>query len=105
MSETLTDYHWGLHKNMNYMFPLNFPELLIIAKYVKLRFKDRGSQSYFLSFRGQKIKNITKIQQNRLFLFTFLVTFVMAFLTHRLIYTMNIQFNFVFGSFFEQDHL
>ena len=39
--------------------------------------------------RGQKIKNITKIEQKRLFLFIFLVSF----------------FNFVFGSFFELCHL
>ena len=29
----------------------------------------------------------------------------MAFLTQKLIWTINIWFNFVFGSFFEQDHL
>ena len=29
----------------------------------------------------------------------------MIFLTERLIYTINIWFNFVFGSFFEQDYL
>ena len=40
---------------------LIFPEL-IIEKYVKIRFKNRGSPCYFLSFRGQKIKNITKIE-------------------------------------------
>ena len=58
-----------------------------------------------LSSRGQKIKNITKIGQKRLFLFTFLVSFFMAFLAQKLICTINIRFNFVFGSFFEQDHL
>ena len=84
---------------------LNFPELFIIGKYVKNKFKSRGSSCYFLSSRGQKIKNITKIEQKRLFLFTFLVSFVMAFLAQKLIYTINIWFNFVFGSFFEQDRL
>ena len=29
----------------------------------------------------------------------------MAFLAQKLIYTINLWFNFVFGSFFEQDHL
>ena len=29
----------------------------------------------------------------------------MFFLTQKLIYTINIWFNFVFGSFFEQDHI
>ena len=41
----------------------------------------------------------------RLFLFTFLVSFLRAFLAQKLISTINILFNFVFGSFFEQDHL
>ena len=79
--------------------------MFIIEKYVKIRFKNRGSPCYFLSSRGQKIKNITKIEQKRLLLFTFLVSFFMAFLAQKLIYTINIWFNFVFGSFFEQDHL
>ena len=51
----------------------------------------------------KKIKNITKFEQK--FLFTFLLSFCMAFLTQRLINTINVWFNFVFGSFFEQDHL
>ena len=54
---------------------LNFPELFITGKYVKIGFRNRGSPCYFLSSRGQKIKNITKIEQKRLFLFTFLVSF------------------------------
>ena len=77
--------------------------MFIIGKYVKIMFKNRGSPCYFLSSRGQKIKNITKIEQKRLLLFTFLVSFFMAFLAQKLIYTINIWFNFVFGSFFEQD--
>ena len=79
--------------------------MFIKGKYVKIRFKNRGSPCYFLSSRGQKIKNITKIEQKRLFLFAFLVSFFMAFLAQKLIYTINIWFNFVFGSFFEQNHL
>ena len=43
---------------------LNFPELFIIGKYVKIRLKKRRSPWYFLGSRGQKIKNITKIKQN-----------------------------------------
>ena len=38
-------------------------------------------------------------------MFTFLVSFFMAFLAQKLIYTINIWFDFVFGSFFEKDHL
>ena len=79
--------------------------MFIKGKYVKTRFKNRGSPSYFLSSGGQKIKNITKIEQKRWFLCTFLVSFYMAFLAQKLIYTINIWLNFVFGSFFKQDHL
>ena len=74
--------------------------MFIIGKYVKSSFKNRGSPCYFLSARGQKIKNITKIELTRLFLFTLLVSFFMAFLVQKLIYTINIWFNFVPGSFF-----
>ena len=74
---------------------LNFPDLFVIGKYVKIRFKNNGWPYYFLSSRGQKIKNITKIEQKRLFLFTFLVPFFMALLAQKLIYTINIWFNFV----------
>ena len=88
-----------------YEISLNFPELFIKGKYVKIRFKNRGSPCYFVSFIGQKIKNITKIERKRLFLFTFLVSFFMAFLAQKLIYTIITRFNFVFGSFFKQDHL
>ena len=42
---------------------LNFPELLITGKHVKIRFKNRGSPCYFLSSRGQKIKDIIEIEQ------------------------------------------
>ena len=38
-------------------------------------------------------------------MFTFLFSFFMAFLSQKLIYTINIWSNFVFGSFFEQDYL
>ena len=84
---------------------LNFPKLFIIGKYVKIRFENGVSPCYFLSSRGQKIKNITKIEQKRLFLFTFLVSFFMAFLAQKLIYIINIWFKFVFEPFLKQDHL
>ena len=80
-------------------FFLNFPELFIIEKYVKIWFKNTSSPCYFLSFRGQKIKNITKVEQKGLFLLLFLVSLVMAFLPQKLIHRINIWFNFVFGSF------
>ena len=76
-------------KKLAHEITLHFPELFIKGKYVKIGFKNRGSPCYFLSFRGQKIKNVTKIEQKRLFLFTFLVSFFMAFLAQKLIYTIN----------------
>ena len=76
-----------------------------MGKHVKVRFKSRVSPCYFFSSRRLKIKNITKIEQKRLFLFTFLVSFFMAYLAQKLTDTRNIRFNFVFGSFFEQNHL
>ena len=79
--------------------------MFIIGKYVKIRFKNWGSLCYFLSSRRQKTKNITKIEHTRLFLLTFLVSFVMAFFAQKLIYAINKWFNFVPGSLFEQDLL
>ena len=89
------------NKNLS-IFLKNFSELFVIGKYVKIRFKSRDSPRHFLSFRGQKTKNIRKIEQARLFLFTFLVSFFVAFLAQKLIY---IWFNVEFSSFFEQDRL
>ena len=40
---------------------------------------------YFFSSRDQEIKNITKMKQKVLFLFTFLASFLMAFLEQKLI--------------------
>ena len=79
--------------------------MFITWKYVKIRFKNRGSPCYFLSSRGQKIKNITKIEWRWLFLFTFLVLFCMAFLVQNLICTINIWLTLCLAHFFEQDHL
>ena len=78
--------------------------MFIIEKYLNIRFKNRWLPYYFLSSKGQKMKNFRKIEQKILLLFTFLVSFFMAFLTQRLIYTRNIWFNFLFGFLFEQDH-
>ena len=68
------------NKKLVHEISLKVPELLIIDIYVKIRFENRGLPCYFLSSRGQKIKNITKIEQ-------------------KLIYTINIWFNFVSGPF------
>ena len=71
--------------------------MFIIGKDVKIRFKDRQSPCYFLSSRSEKIKNVTKIEQKR---FTSLVSFLMAFLVQKQIYTITTWFNFVFGSLY-----
>ena len=60
--------------------------------------KNRGSPYYFLSSRGQKIKHINCFCLHSWFHF-------LAFLAQKLIYTINIWFNVVFGSFLEQDRL
>ena len=82
-----------------------FSWVVYYRKLCKSQVIKQGSPCYFLSSRGQKIKNITKIEQTRLFLFTFLVSFFTASLAQKLICTINIWFNFVFGSFFEQYRL
>ena len=74
----------GMTPLTNYV---KFPELFIIGKYVKISFKNRGSPCNFLSSRGQKIKNITKVEQERLFHW---FNFFMAFLGQKLIYTITI---------------
>ena len=51
---------YGTIKTCQSMKFFIFPGLFIIGKDVKIRFKNRGSPCYFLSSRGQKIKNITK---------------------------------------------
>ena len=48
------------NKNFVDEISLIFPELFIIGKYVKNRFKRRGSPCYFLSTRAQKIKKYYK---------------------------------------------
>ena len=104
MSETWKKY--GTIKTCWWnVFKFSWAELFVIRKYLKIRSKNRESQCYILNSRGQKIKNITNIEQTRLFLFTFLVSFFMVFLAQKLIYTINIWFNFVFDSLFEQDRL
>ena len=43
-------------------FSLNFLELFIIGKYVKIKFQNWGLSYYFFSSRDQKVKNITKFE-------------------------------------------
>ena len=48
---------------------------------------------------GQKIKHITKVKQKKLFLFTFLISFFMAFLTQKLTCTVNIYLTLCLAHF------
>ena len=79
---------------------LNFHELFIIGKYIKISFKKRESP-YFFWVLEVKIWKMLQYWTNE----TFLVSFLKAVLAQKLIYTINIWSNFVFGSFFEQYHL
>ena len=63
--------------------------------------KNRGHHAIFWVLEVKRSKIVPK----RLFLFTFSVSFLMAFFAERLINIINIWFNFVFGSCFEQGHL
>ena len=48
---------------------------------------------------GQKIQHIKKFEQNRLFFFTFLISFFMAFLAQKLTYTIDIYSTFCLAQF------
>ena len=48
---------------------------------------------------------LQKLNKRDCFCLHYLVSFFMALLVQKLIFTINIWFNFVFGSFLEQDHL
>ena len=82
---------------------LFFSWIVNYRKIYKNRFKMRGSPCYFLSFRDKKIKNITNIEHT---VFVFFFSFIFCeVLLLRLIYTINIWFNLVLGSYFEHYHL
>ena len=76
--------------------------MFIIEKYVKTRFKNRGSPCYFLEVK--RSKELQKLNKRGYF------CTILGFI----FYTVNRAkadlrskyiFKFVFGSFFEQDHL
>ena len=81
---------------------LFFSWIVNYRKIYKNRFKMRGSPCYFLSFRDKKIKNITNIEHT---VFVYTLSFIFCeVLLLRLIYTINIWFNLVLGSYFEHYH-
>ena len=68
---------------------LNFPELFFTGKYVNIRFKNRVSPCYFLSYRDQKSEILQIL--NKRDCFTYILGFIfMAFLVQKLIYTVTI---------------
>ena len=67
--------------------------------------KTGGQHAIFSVLEVKRSKLSEKLNKRYCFLFKFLVSFFMAFLAQKLIYTITIRFNSVFGSFFEQDHL
>ena len=83
IKETFKEVWYNENASMKFLWI--FLSCSFIRKYVKIMFKNRGSPCYFLSSKGQKIKNITKIGQKRLFLFTFLVSFFLAFLAQKMV--------------------
>ena len=83
---------------------LNFSELFIIGKYIKIRFKNWGSPCYFLSSRGQKIKILQK--HTRLFLFTLLLVLFLWRFSRKNWFTQWIyDLNSCLAHFYGQDHL
>ena len=48
-------------------FFLKLPELFIIGKYAKIRFKNRGPPCYFLEVKRSKM--LQKVDQKRLFVY------------------------------------
>ena len=80
---------------------LNIPELYIIEKYVKISFKNRGPPSYFLEVKRYKI--LQKLNKRDYFC-NILGSFFYGFSRTKIDLHSEYIFNFVFGSFFEQDH-
>ena len=78
---------------------LTMPNIIILIKVFKTRFKNFRTPYYFLSFRGRKTKSIIKIKHRRLLFFTFVVSIFMVFLAEKLIHTINILSKFVSNSF------
>ena len=80
--------------------------MFIIKKirYVEIRFKQGGHHTVFSILEVKRSKILQKLNKRNCFC-VHSVSFLMAFLPQRLIYTIRIWFNFAFGSFFEHDHL
>ena len=66
-------------KEFPFLFLKSFSVYVLLAKERSSALTTGGSPCYFLSSRGQKIKEVAKIESTRLFLFTFLVSFLWGF--------------------------
>ena len=90
-----------IHKKLDEI-SLTFPELFIIKKYLKTRFKNRRPLCYILEVKRSKI--LQQLNQRdyccNILGFIFYVDSCAKTDLHS-----KYLFNFVFGSFFEQDHL
>ena len=75
---------------------LYFPEFCIIGKHVKIRFKDRVSSCYFLCSRGQKVKNITKIEWAKETVFVYILGFSFYGVSRDKTDLLSIWFNKIF---------
>ena len=76
--------------------------MFIIERFPKIRFKNRASTLYFLEVKRSKI--LQKLNKSAVFVYILDFIFI-AFLAQKNDLNNKYIFNFVFGSFFEQDHL
>ena len=101
-----TNYIKEVWYNKN--FPIKCLQIFSSVSYRKIcknqNLKTGGHHAIFSILVVKELKTITTLEQKWLFLFT-LFLFFTKFLMQKLIYKINIWFNFVFGSFFEKDHL
>ena len=98
-----TNYIKEVWYNKN--FPIKCLQIFSSVSYRKIcknqNLKTGGHHAIFSILVVKELKTITTLEQKWLFLFTFLFLFFTKFLMQKLIYKINIWFNFVFGSFFE----
>ena len=82
-----------------------FSWIVHYRKICKNQVQKQGAPCYFLSSRGQKIKNITKLSKRDFSVCILGCIFYGISRPKTELHTKYIWFNFVFGSVFAQDHL
>ena len=70
---------------------LNFPELFIIGKYVKIGFKNWSCYAIFLVLEVKRSKTLQKLNIGDCFCLHSWFHFFMTFLAQKLIYTINFE--------------